>query len=243
MDERRMSLKAVGFDFFGTLVDASADWRGCVLSVCKHLQFCGYNIFSEDFITNYRAVTGEHRKIRNETLREINNCVWVADTLNKMGIEVEPDNTDVREAVEKYFTSWQIDLAPDTINVLEKLSRMFEISLVSNFTHSAFLQRTMRKLNIEKFFHHIIISESIGWRKPHPYIFKHFLKLSKASAKETVFIGDDLESDIKGAKDAGIKAVLLTKNNNKLHKIVNIIPDYTVSSLTDFMNMLIRGKI
>ena len=236
-----MVIKAVGFDFFGTLVDAKADWKACVLSMYYHLKQCGYEISDDDFMANYRATVVECRKMRYEALREVNNCIWVADTLKRMGIEAEAYSPNIVSAVEKYFSLWQLTIVSEAPIVLERLSGMFKIALVSNFTHSAFLHRSLRKLGIEKFFDHIIDSDTVGWRKPHPKIFKHFLKLSKAKAEEAVFIGDELETDIKGAKGMGIKSVLLARPGHVLNqqRETDVFPDYIVSSLTEFEELLV----
>lgn len=240
-----MVIKAVGFDFFGTLVDAKADSKACVLSICDHLQQCGYEISDDDFMENYQSVVVKHRKTRYETLREVNNCIWVADTLRRMGIEAEPSNSNIVSAVEKYFDLWQLTLFSDTVMVLERLSETLTISLVSNFTNSAFLHQSLKKLGINKFFDHIIDSEAVGWRKPHPKIFKHFLKSSKARAEETIFLGDELETDIMGAKDMGIRAVLIARSSqvwNQQRKTA-IIPDEIVRSMTEFEELLTVDKI
>jgi len=240
-----MTIKAVGFDFFGTLVEAEADWEDCVLSMCRHLRGCGYEFADSAFISNYRAAAVEYRKTRREDLREVNNCVWVADTLRRMSFEAEPSSPHIISAVERYFSPWQLSVAPDAHGVLRRLQGKFKIALVSNFTDSAFLHRCLDKLGIEGFFDSVIDSDSVGWRKPHPEIFKRFLELSGARAEEAVFIGDDLESDIGGAKNAGIRAVLLTRPGraHSRQEGSEVRPDRVVSSLSEFGEMLLADDI
>jgi hypothetical protein len=64
---------------------------------------------------------GEFRRIRNDELREVNNCAWIAATLEKMGSKVGPSHPHVVSAVEKYFSPWEIALAPDAQEVLKEL--------------------------------------------------------------------------------------------------------------------------
>jgi putative hydrolase of the HAD superfamily len=213
--------------------------------MCSHLKQRGYRFSTDDFIANYRSVVTECRRIRYEDFREVNNCIWVADTLRRMGIDKDASNPDILTAVDKYFSLWQISIAPDARETLEELGERFEIALVSNFTHSAFLHRTLTKLDIKQFFDYIIDSDYLGWRKPHQNIFKELLKLSKATAEEAVFIGDDPETDIKGAKQMGIKAVLLItpfKPENKKIE-AGFYPDFIVGSLTEFKDALFEGEI
>jgi putative hydrolase of the HAD superfamily len=240
-----MVIKAVGFDFFGTLVKAEADSTACVLSICNHLQQCGYEISDDDFIANYRSVVVKHRKTRYETLREVNNCILVADTLQRMGMEAEASSSNIVSAVEKYFGLWRLTLFPNVPMVLKRLGETFTISLVSNFTNSAFLHQSLKKLGIDKVFDHIIVSDAVGWRKPHPRIFKHFLKLSKAKAEEAIFLGDEIETDIMGARDMGIRAVLISRSSqveNQPRKS-SIFPNEIVRSITEFEELLTADKI
>jgi len=213
--------------------------------MAKHLQGLGYDFSIDHFISNYREVAIDYRKKRYEYLQEVGNNVIVVDTLRKIGIFVEPTGSHITSAVEHYFYPWQLTIAPDALQVLEKLSGRFIISLISNFTNSAFIHRSLDNLGIDRFFDHVIDSVSIGWRKPHPRIFRHFLNLSGVKAEEAVFIGDDLDADIKGAKNLGIKAVLFVgiEKSQSEQKKSNVRPDHIVHTLSEFGELLLSDKI
>lgn len=240
-----MTIKAVGFDFFGTLVDAEADWEDCVRSMCGQLRDCGYELSDDDFISCYLEVAAEHRKKRRKALIEVSNYVWVADALRRMNFEAEPSSPYVVSAVERYFSTWRLTVALDAHDVLGRLHGRFKIALVSNFTDSAYLRRCLEGLGIEGFFDSVIVSETVGWRKPHPEIFETFLELTGTMADEAVFIGDDPISDIKGAKNLGIKTVLLAKLGHvgSDEGETEVMPDHVVSSLTEFGEMLLADRI
>ena len=213
--------------------------------MAKYLQGLGYVFSIDQFISNYREVAIEYRKKRYENLQEVGNNVIVANALGKIGVSIESVDPDVTSAVEHYFNPWKLTIAPDAHQVLKKLSGRFIISLISNFTNSTFIHRSLDNLGIDRFFDHVIDSVSIGWRKPHPRIFKHFLNLSGVKAEEAVFIGDDLDADIKGAKNLGIKAVLFvgSENNQSEQKKSNVQPDQIVYSLSEFGELLLSDKI
>ena len=208
-----MSIKTVGFDLFGTLVEAKADQETCVYSICNYLRECGYRFNEKEFFTNYKEVTTKHRKKRHDELREVNNCVWVSETLAKMGM-VNTQLSDIKSAVATYFSNWQIKLFPEALKTLKTLRTRFKIVLVSNFTDSIFLNRTLIDLRIKTYFDHVIDSDSFGWRKPHPKIFRHFLKISNIGSQEAVFVGDELKTDILGAKNLKIKTILIDRRQN-----------------------------
>ena len=79
----------------------------------------------------------------------------------------------------------------------------------------------------------VIISAEVGWRKPSHKIFKRFIQLTRAAIGDTLFIGDDVNSDILGAKAVGFKTALLNReNDNKEAKYV-VQPDFVLSSITE----------
>jgi len=238
-----MVIKALGLDFFGTLVEAEADRDTCVSKMCDRLRECGYAIDDEDFASHYRSTATEHRRTREADLREVNNCVWISDALRRMGYEAEPSSLNVVSTVEAYFDQWRITLYPDALSFLKLIRGRYTIALVSNFTDSAFLHRSLSRLGIDGFFDFVVDSDVIGWRKPHPTIFKRFLELSAVKAGEVLFVGDDLKADVRGAKDMGIRAVFLARPGRKLDPggDSGIQPDFVVSSLTELGKLLDEG--
>jgi FMN phosphatase YigB (HAD superfamily) len=236
-----MPLKAVGFDYFGTLVDAKANINDCFSSMFRHLETCGIKLDYDDFLDSYQTSVRRYRKIRNQELREVNNCVWLSDTLKNMGYEKEKSDPVIVSTVKIYFNAWNLSIFPDVPNVLERISQKYKTALVSNFTDTSFLNKSLQDFGIKKYLDIVITSDLIGWRKPHHKIFEFFLDYMMVQPEEAVFIGDNLEADVKGSKEAGIIAVLL-KRKDSLDKDDQIKPDYTISSLTE-LETLLENKI
>jgi putative hydrolase of the HAD superfamily len=232
-----MPLKVVGFDYFGTLVDAKANINDCFYSMFKHLETCGISLDYNDFLDSYQTSVRRYRKIRNQELREVNNCIWLRDTLKNMGYQKEKSDPVIVSTVKTYFNAWNLTIFPDVSNVLERISQKYKTALVSNFTDTSFLKKTLYDFGIKKYLDTVITSDQIGWRKPHQKIFEFFLNHMMVQPEEAVFIGDNLEADVKGSKEAGIISVLL-KRKDTLHKNNHIKPDYTISSLTELEALL-----
>ena len=55
----------------------------------------------------------------------------------------------------------------------------------------------------------MIFSDAFGHAKPAPQIFQHALRLFHCSAEQALHIGDQLPTDIAGARTAGLKAIHL----------------------------------
>ena len=59
----------------------------------------------------------------------------------------------------------------------------------------------------------------VGWRKPHPAPFERALTLLDVIAGEALFVGDDHRWDVLGARNAGMRSVLLGPHPT------NLLPD------------------
>ena len=78
--------------------------------------------------------------------------------------------------------------------------------------------------------------------KPNSDYFKLALEKMDINTNEVIIIGDDIESDIQGAKNAGIKGILVKtgKGQNKFQKNYHskIVPFLTLSSFSELRNLL-----
>jgi putative hydrolase of the HAD superfamily len=57
----------------------------------------------------------------------------------------------------------------------------------------------------------VVVSGDLGVRKPDASVFRHALSLLGAPADAAVMVGDNLESDIAGARAAGVRAVWINR--------------------------------
>ena len=95
----------------------------------------------------------------------------------------------------------------------------------------------IKKCNWEHYFKDIFVSDEMGVAKPQIDFFNHCLKESGSPNKADILvIGDTLESDILGAKRAGLKSCWI--NPNKEFCPPDLIPDYEIRSLNDLMDII-----
>jgi putative hydrolase of the HAD superfamily len=57
----------------------------------------------------------------------------------------------------------------------------------------------------------LVVSSEIGYRKPHPEFFKTACDRLGCEPSRVMCVGDDLELDVRGARRAGLRAVLLDR--------------------------------
>jgi len=102
-----------------------------------------------------------------------------------------------------------LELRPCAKKLLNMLSMEYKLGLVSNFTYAPVIYAGLRNLGIGHYFNVVLVSEEVGWRKPHIKIFEETLRRLRATAEETVYVGDSPLEDMKGAKAVGMKTVFV----------------------------------
>lgn len=125
---------------------------------------------------------------------------------------------------------------PDVEPTLKDLQTKYKLALLTNGA-SDMQREKLAGSKLEPYFEHIIISGEVGPRKPSAEIFALTLKKLNTLPQNTIMVGNSLESDITGAKKAGIKTVWLNRDNTPNED--GTIPDCEIqnlASLYDYLN-------
>ncbi len=97
-------------------------------------------------------------------------------------------------------------LTPGTGEALTELGeRGLILGVLSNFDHR--LHGLLEGLGIRKHFACVVLPADAGAAKPDPRIFHHALDSLAVSPGSGVYVGDDPEDDIAGARGAGMAAI------------------------------------
>ena len=95
--------------------------------------------------------------------------------------------------------------------------------------------KKLRACGLDTFFDTVILSEDAGYNKPALEFFEYALRESGAQRETTLMIGDNFNTDILGAKHAG----LATAYFNRYPDYPATEPvDYEVTSLRQLMDIL-----
>jgi HAD superfamily hydrolase (TIGR01549 family) len=229
-------LKAVIFDYVGTLVNCkSYTMESSRLKLYKMLVKEGFDIAEEKFVAAYIVAHEKYRKVRYEQLREVTNAIWVAEALCNLGFQVTPDDSRLKAALNVFFQDFidTLELREGAKELLKKTQANFKVGLITNFTSAPVIYKSLRQLEINSYFNAVVVSDENGWRKPSPQIFQETLRKLHVQANEAVYIGDSPIEDIKGSKEAGIKAVFVSSQFNSLDDLLNSHqkPDFTSEDL------------
>lgn len=123
----------------------------------------------------------------------------------------------------------------ETFRVLEALKGRYKLVLLTN--GSPDLQNTKLGLTPElvQYFDDVIISGAFGRGKPDPSIFDHVLKKVNVKKEDALMVGDNLNTDIKGANSLGIKSVWINRDHKEKS---DIEPDYEIYHLEELFPLL-----
>ena len=96
------------------------------------------------------------------------------------------------------------------------LEKKYQLVLTSNHSYPKNGWDILKKHDLTRYFSRIVFSGDIGWKKPSKKIFTYAFKDMNYSNKDRIIhIGDNLEADIRGALDYGIKAIWIFSNYKK----------------------------
>ena len=124
-------------------------------------------------------------------------------------------------------------LFPHAHRVLEYLQEKYALHIITNgFEEAQYIK--LDSADLSKYFGEIIISEQTGFKKPDVNIFYHAANKTNAQPGESLMIGDGLEVDVVGARNAGWDTVYF--NPHKIHHSENTT--YEIESLDELLKFL-----
>jgi putative hydrolase of the HAD superfamily len=113
---------------------------------------------------------------------------------------------------------------PETLDVLEHWAARLPLALVTNGVSR--LQRDkLAVTGIGGYFSVVVASEEIGVGKPDPAMFQAALSAVGVAADEVVMVGNDLDRDVAGARNAGIRPIHVDRNGGSA--TTDVVADLT----------------
>ncbi len=225
------SIKTVSFDGDGTLWDFQKVMRhslGWVLDELKQADPDAASMLSIDKMIEIRNRVAEELKGKTTNLEAIRLEAF-RQTLIDIG---KPDDTLASHLNEVYLKHRfeDIKLYEDVLPVLHEFRRKYTIGLLSN--GNSYPERC----GLEGIFQFIVFSQDYEVEKPDPEIYRISLKKAGCSKGELLNVGDSLENDVIGAKNAGIKSIWLNRNQNKINP--ETVIEYEIQSLMELLDIL-----
>ena len=127
-----------------------------------------------------------------------------------------------------------VDGAPELMDYLKQ--KGYRMHMTSNGFHEVQYKK-LAACGLRDYFNTIILSEDAGVNKPSPLYFDYALKASGASRDTTLMIGDNLQTDILGALNAGLDAMLVNRWQVDVSESPQT-PTFVVDTLRDILQIL-----
>ena len=184
----------------------------------RDLSALGYNATPEDF---YRAERTGKRELdewlwpqlrEGRAPRNADFFYWTAYLRALMEIVSVPKEKqqEVGRLMGEGFkaiTAWP-RVFPETPAYLQTLRRRgYTLGVISNSL--GLIEAQLGRAGLAGHFEFILDSHWLGVEKPHPHIFNHALIRCGCAPSEAIFIGDLYSTDVGGARNAGLHAVLI----------------------------------
>ena len=112
----------------------------------------------------------------------------------------------------------------------------YHMHMTSNGFHEVQYKK-LAACGLTDYFDTIILSEDAGVNKPSPLYFDYALKVSGADKATTLMIGDNLQTDIQGALNAGVDALLFNRWGVDVNEAVQR-PTFVVDRLAAIKDLL-----
>lgn len=195
----------------------------------------GYPIRREDFIAEFFQVNDDlwARFDKGNIDKEFIRTNRFKMVLDGLGID---QFENLNQLQEDFITECPTKggLIEGAREIIEKLSDKYSLNIITN-GFDGIQHLKLRHSGLEEYFDEIITSERAQVQKPNPVIFDFALKVSKVEKSSSIMIGDNFDSDIIGAKAAGIDQIYFNPENRKN----GFKPTFEITHLDQLVNILL----
>ncbi|HET9055011.1 MAG TPA: YjjG family noncanonical pyrimidine nucleotidase [Cyclobacteriaceae bacterium] len=223
---RKDQYTCIFFDLDHTLWDYETNSKETL-----HELFNAYNL-TDKGVTDLESF---HREFRR-----VNAALWVLYDAGKIGSEVIraerfkqiletfgiSNGKLCAEISHEYLYTCpkKGNLMPNALSTLDYLSDKYRLSIITNGFEE--IQNTkLTSGNLHRYFDHIVTSQHAGFKKPSREIFDYTLTKNGIGCNQAVMVGDNLVTDIGGARQASIDSVFFNheqvKHDSEIHVEIN----------------------
>jgi len=124
-------------------------------------------------------------------------------------------------------------LFPEVLDTLAALKQQgITLAVISNFDSR--LVRILDGLGIGPWFADVFVSSRVGYAKPDRRIFDAALRRHGLLAQDAIHVGDSETNDLYGARDAGLKALLIDRKSPSPASIDRLMSLQQIAAHIDF---------
>lgn len=210
-------VRAILFDFDGTLVDASEAIVWTFNSVMKRFELQPWT----------------HRRI----------TAGIGKPLATLFKEIRPDcgPFQLQEMLKAYEELAReedpgaVRLKPNVRRTLAWLSESVQMGVVTS-RRGRGARSILRRFELEEYFSAVIGIESVERTKPDAQPLRLALELLRVPPQEALMVGDTLD-DVRSARNAGVKSAAVTTGHQVMSTLLAAEPDYIIHDLSELMQL------
>ncbi|MFT6034768.1 MAG: putative hydrolase of the HAD superfamily, partial [Marivirga sp.] len=116
---------------------------------------------------------------------------------------------------------------------LDYLKEKYELHILTNGFNDVQLIK-LEKSRLASYFKSVVTSDSAGYKKPMASIFKHAIDKANAYMHESIMVGDNLQTDILGARNFGMDQIFFNPGKRTYKASVT----HEISCLSDLKVIL-----
>jgi putative hydrolase of the HAD superfamily len=228
------NIKHIFFDLDHTLWDFDRNSSETLTELYYQLALQKEITNLNEFIEVYRRINAKYWHLYNhgkvtklqvrterfiETLQhfKVSNLEEKAKILGDQYVQISPQKKHV---------------FPGAHQTLDYLSQKYQLHIITN----GFIEVQHTKLKncqLTDYFSMILCTEELGVNKPNPIVYETALERTNALPTESLMVGDNLETDILGAQNCGLKTVHFNPE-----KIIHEVQTAEIQALNELCIML-----
>jgi putative hydrolase of the HAD superfamily len=210
-----MTLRAVTFDYWDTLYTGAVLPERMTLrqsAVRRMLGDLGHTIEDEDFTALYQASGHEADRWWREEHRGYTAAERIRWILQRLSIERPEDCEHIAravQAVDDALIEYPPPLLPGAAEALAAIAPRFRLGIISDtgFASGKAQDALLARDGLRELFDVTVYSVDIGHAKPRREPFRAALDALGLQPNEVLHIGDNERTDVRGALDAGMRAI------------------------------------
>lgn len=244
-------IKAVMFDMGGTLEDLYSDEKNehaCAQKLFQILKKHDIAVPYSDPWELWQHVFPQilaYKEEAEHTLMELKpEQLW--PDYGFRGIPV--DREKLIAASEEIAHMWETtyfnrNLRTHAAEMLKGLKELgLYVAAVSNTASVFQVFHTLEEYGVRQYFDDVTLSSVVGYRKPHPNIFKIALCQAQLPASECAFVGDTISRDVVGPRKMGFGKVFKISSFltplKDIGKYDGFVPDHEITDIYDVYTIL-----
>jgi len=230
-----MKIKCVIFGIDDVLYDASFQMSTARLNAIKAMIEAG---LPTDIETAYRVLQSVVKECGSDNNKHFDRL------LERLGLKWNPRVIAAGVAAYRETSPAYLKLYPDTFPTLLKLREAgYKIGIVSEGRAVKQWQKLIQ-LGIQHLFDYVVTSEETGSQVLKPETIGSVLKTLKVHPDQAIFVGNNLETDIRCANKAKVISVRIRKGENRTKEpeSAETKPKYEISKISEIFKVIEKAE-